>query len=66
MAAQKLADGSVVMRTKGALSYNPSTAGTTGLSRPSTAKRLGGGGYEQSGRNTLPKGTSVVGRSALR
>lgn len=64
MSAQRLPDGSVVLRTRGALAYSPSTAGTTALSRPSVAKKLGGGGYEQSGRNTLPKGTSVAARSA--
>jgi hypothetical protein len=57
-------DGSVVLRTKGSLAYTPSVAGTTALSRPNTAKRLGGGGFESSGRlksnlTTVPKSARV-------
>lgn len=62
--AQRNADGTVTLRTQGSLAYNPSAAATTALSRPATAKKIGGGGFAQSGRLTRQKGRTVAPKSA--
>jgi hypothetical protein len=58
-------DGSVTLRTRGALAYNPTGAPATALSRPAQAKNIGGGGFTQSGRLTPQKGRSTSPKSAL-
>lgn len=63
--AVKNADGSVTVRTQGSLAYTPSVAPATSLSRPATAKAIGGGGFESSGRLTKQKGRSVAPKSSL-
>lgn len=63
--AQKNEDGSVTLRTQGSLAYTPHIAPATALSRPATAKKIGGGGFESSGRLTRQKGRSVAAKSAL-
>jgi hypothetical protein len=61
--AQQNPDGTVTMRTRGALAYTPSGGGGFAAPKPASARKIGGGGYAQSGRNTLPKGTSTSSRS---
>lgn len=58
-------DGSVTVRTQGSLAYTPSVAPATALARPATSKKIGGGGFAQSGRLTKQAGRAVVPRSAL-
>lgn len=57
-------DGTVTLRTRGALAYNPSGAPAVGLTRPAQAKSIGGGGFAQSGRLTPQKGRSTSPKSA--
>jgi hypothetical protein len=62
--ATKNADGTVTLRTQGSLAYTPSITPTTSLSRPATAKSIGGGGFESSGRLAKQKGRSIASKSA--
>lgn len=57
-------DGSVTLKERGRLSYTPSGSTAFPVAKPASARKIGGGGYAQSGRNTLPKGTSTTSRSA--
>lgn len=63
--ATKNADGTVTLRTQGSLAYTPTVAPTTTAAQGTNAKKIGGGGFESSGRLTKQKGRSVVPRSAL-
>lgn len=63
--AQKNADGSVTLRTQGSLAYTPSVAPTLATAQGTNAKKIGGGGFEQSGRLTRQKGRTIASKSAL-
>lgn len=62
--AQRNADGSVTVRTAGALAYNPTVNGSTAAFRGPLARKIGGGGFAQSGRLTRQAGRTYAPSSA--